>query len=68
MDKKKNEEKEEKQLLIVFGIILIILGIYLGFTADGGFKLIAFLPIPNWLYSFGCAGFGLYMLITGIKS
>ena len=62
----KKEKKEENKLLIVFGILLIILGIYLFLTADGGFKLIAFIPIPNWAYALGAAGVGVYALFTGL--
>lgn len=64
MDK---QTKEEKKLMIIFGIVLMILGPAWAVTSADSIAMIAFIPLPGWLPGVAGALAGIYALITGIR-
>ena len=61
------QKKEDKKVLIVFGIVLLILGPIWAVMSADAITLIAFIPLPGWLPGVAGTLVGLYLLITGIR-
>ena len=60
------QKKDENKGIVIAGIVLIIVSICWLLTGDGGFTLIYFLPIPNWLYALAGIGVGGYLVYAGL--
>ena len=67
MSRWEKQKKEERKGLIIAGIVLILLGICVAVMYADSWWMIAFIPIPGWVYGLGASAVGLYMLITGIR-
>ena len=64
MDKKMREERKG---IIIAGIALILLGLCCAAVYADSWWMIAFIPMPGWVYGLGCSAVGLYLLIMGIR-